>query len=83
MRNDVYVSERNMERMHVVSDQGRWAVFREGSQRAYKICDNKTEAIEIAKVLVRRKSLGDIVVHKKDGSVEIRIKSDIEGSIPR
>ncbi len=54
-------------RIHVISRKGGWAVKKEGSSRASKIYTTKNAAVKGA----RKTSKGhDVVVHKKDGSIE-------------
>jgi hypothetical protein len=54
-------------RIHVISRKGGWAVKKEGSSRATKIYSTKDAAVKGA----RKSSKGhDVVVHKKDGSIE-------------
>lgn len=60
------------DRTHVISKNGRWAVKKEGASRATKVYDEKRSAVTGA---VRSASKGsDVVVHKRDGSVERWIK---------
>jgi hypothetical protein len=54
-------------RIHVISRNDGWAVKKEGSSRASKIYSTKNAAVKGA----RKTSKGhDVVVHKKDGSIE-------------
>ena len=54
-------------RIHVISRKDGWAVKKEGNTRASKIYSTKDAAVKGAK----RSSKGqDVVVHKKDGSIE-------------
>ncbi len=60
-------SSKNNGKVHVISRQTGWAVKREGATRASKIYKTKGEAVKDA----RNSSKGrDVVVHKKDGSIE-------------
>lgn len=52
-------------RIHVMSRGNKWAVIKDVNNRASKICDTKIEAIDEA-----RKLNGDVIVHKKNGTVE-------------
>jgi hypothetical protein len=63
------------ESIHVVSHKSKWAVIVEGSQKAYRICPTKEGAISSAKHLVKNGIKKEIVIHKKDGSVERQVKS--------
>ena len=54
-------------RIHVISRQKGWAVKKEGNTKASKTYVTKDAAVEGA----RKSSKGrDVVVHKKDGSIE-------------
>ena len=53
---------------HVIKKKSSWAVLKHMASRASKIYDSKAEAVKNARKL---KSSGyDIIIHKKDGSVE-------------
>jgi len=52
-------------RVHIISRGDNWAVKKEGTTRASKIYQDKESAITSA-----RKSGLDVVVHKKDGSIQ-------------
>jgi hypothetical protein len=52
-------------RVHVISRGDSWAVKKEGNLKASKIYQDKQAAISDA-----RKSGVDVVVHKKDGSIQ-------------
>jgi hypothetical protein len=54
-------------KVHVISRNGGWAVKREGTARASKIYRTKAAAVSGA----QKSSKGrDVVIHKKDGSIE-------------
>jgi len=55
-------------RAHIISRDKGWAIKKEGLSRASQIRKNKEAAIEGAKKLKRRGF--DIIVHRKDGSIE-------------
>ena len=60
------VSSKN-KRIHVISRNGGWAVKKEGNARASKIYRTKDAAVKGA----AKSSKGhDVIVHKKDGSIE-------------
>ncbi|HKJ69260.1 MAG TPA: DUF2188 domain-containing protein [bacterium] len=61
------------DKIHVISKEGRWAVKKEGRSRAYRVLDTKKEAIKTACSITKRKPKWEIVVHKKDGTVEARL----------
>lgn len=62
-------------RIHVISQESKWAVRVEGSQKAYRVCMTKDGAVKTAKHLVRNGLTNEIVIHKKDGSIERQVKS--------
>lgn len=55
-------------RTHVVKRDSGWAVKKEGSQRATKVYKTKEQAVKGAEK--SRKSGNDVVIHKKDGSIQ-------------
>ena len=56
--------------VHVISHQGRWAVVREGTRRADRIFTSKVDAINRARSFVEAGKATDVIVHKKDGTIE-------------
>ena len=61
-------------RVHIISRDNGWAVKKEGASRASRIYENKETAVENAKKL--RRTGHDVVVHKKDGSIQKWEKSE-------
>ncbi len=57
------------DRVHVLSRDNRWAVKREGSQRAYRIYGKKEDAIREGKSLLASKAARSLIVHNKDGKI--------------
>ena len=58
-------------RVHVIAYKDRWAVKKEGTTRAHRVFDQKSDAIEGAKSLLQNQSSpGAIVVHGKDGAID-------------
>jgi len=55
-------------RIHIISRNDGWAVKKEGSSRASRIYESKVSAIRSAKAL--RQKGNDIVVHKRDGTIQ-------------
>lgn len=55
-------------RVHVISRDKGWAIKKEGLSRASQIHKNKEAAVKGARKLKRRGL--DIIVHRKDGSIE-------------
>lgn len=61
-------------RVHVIVRDDYWAIKKEGSSRASKKYQTKQKAVNAAKKL--SKSGHDVVVHKRDGSVEKIIEAE-------
>lgn len=59
-------------RTHVVKRDSGWAVKKEGAQRATKVYTTKDAAVKGAER--SSKSGSDLVIHKKDGTIEKWIK---------
>lgn len=58
-------------RVHVISRKDGWAVKREGLSKASRIYDSKPAAVTGARNLqIRGKRGHDVVVHKRDGSIQ-------------
>ncbi len=55
-------------RTHVVKRDSGWAVKKEGAQRATKVYTTKEQAVKGAEK--SRKAGSDVVIHKKDGSIQ-------------
>lgn len=59
------------EKIHVVPrGNGDWAVEREGADRASSIHNLKQEAIERGKELAKDAPLGQVIIHKRDGTIQ-------------
>ena len=65
---------RPSKRMHVFSQGKKWAVMREGTSRASKLYIDKETAIRDAEKMAEIRGC-DVVVHKRDGSVQSWKKS--------
>ena len=61
-------SSTSSKRVHVISRSSGWAVKKEGTARAAKVYSKKESAVKGAKRSVSRGT--DIVVHRKDGSIQ-------------
>lgn len=61
-------------RVHVISRDSGWAVKKEGASRASRVYESKEKAVESAKKL--QKSGHDVIVHKRDGSIQRWEKPD-------
>ena len=57
-----------LKRVHIISRKDEWAIKKEGASRVSKIYQEKETAIKQAQKL--RKNRYDVIVHKKDGSIE-------------
>lgn len=52
------------------SSRGGWDVQAEGSKRASAHTDNKTDAVVRGKELAKAADLGQIKIHKQDGTIQ-------------
>ncbi len=59
----------NNNRVHVISGSDGWSVKREGSTRAIVVKDSKESALLAAHQL---KKTSRIVIHEKDGTIQIK-----------
>ena len=57
-----------LKRVHIISRKDEWAIKKEGVSKASKIYREKETAIKQAQKL--RKNGYDVIVHKKDGSIQ-------------
>ncbi|MEW6266135.1 MAG: DUF2188 domain-containing protein [Thermodesulfobacteriota bacterium] len=55
---------------HVVPTKDGWGVKKEGNQRNTANTDTKKEAIDTARGLAKQGSLGQVKVHKQDGTIQ-------------
>lgn len=55
---------------HVVPSDGRWAVKREGAERASRVADSQDEAVSAAEQMARNQAPGRVVVHGASGLIE-------------
>ena len=55
---------------HVVPHEEGWAVKKEGADRATSVHSNKEEALEQGREVARTKEPSQLVVHKKDGTIQ-------------
>ena len=55
-------------RAHVIKRESGWAVKKQGAQKASKVYTTKEAAVKGAQKL--KKEGHDVVIHKKDGSIE-------------
>ncbi len=52
------------------STDGRWKVKEEKASRASSSHDTKAEAVDRAKELAKNQELGQVVIHKKDMTIQ-------------
>ena len=55
-------------RVHIISRKNAWAIKKQGASKASKIYQKKETAIQNAQKL--RETGYDVIVHKKDGSIQ-------------
>jgi len=57
--------------VHVVPrPNGNWAVKNEGADKASRVYANKDKAIDRAKLLAKSAPLGQVKIHKQDGTIQ-------------
>ncbi len=61
-------SKSSSKRAHVISRKDGWAIKKEGASRASKIYQNKDSAVKGSEKL--RQKGHDVIVHKKDGTIQ-------------
>lgn len=54
--------------VHVVPNDGQWAVKTENAERAVKITSTQQEAIERAKEIAKNNQ-SELIIHRKDGTI--------------
>ena len=55
---------------HVTPDGDGWKVKKEGASRASASTGTKKPAIDRAKELAKKAPLGQVIIHKQDGSIQ-------------
>lgn len=55
---------------HVVPHDDGWAVKKEGAKRATSVHGKKDEAVKKARALAKNQKPSQILVHKKDGTIQ-------------
>jgi len=68
--NEFKIAGASGKKAHVMSRNGHWVVFREGSDRVLNEFTSKTYAIRSGKELLRAGRAEVLVLHKADGTVE-------------
>lgn len=60
-------------------DDGKWAVQKDGTQRASRVTDTKQEAVDLARAQAKREG-AELVIKKGDGTIQSK---DSHGNDPR
>ena len=55
---------------HVEHEEGEWKVEAEHARRASGVFETKAEAIDRARELAKAQGLGQVIVHKRDGTIQ-------------
>lgn len=63
------------------STDGRWKVKEEKASRASSSHDTKAEAVDRAKELAKNQELGQVVIHKKDMTIQTEHTSTVRNLI--
>lgn len=61
-----------LEQYHVIRRDSGWSVKRQGSSRAASVHKTQEEAIEAARRLIVANQPAELVVHRPDGTIELR-----------
>lgn len=64
----IYSKRKENKRVHIISRKDGWAIKKEGKTRASKIYNNKKSAVSSTRKLKEKGH--DVIVHKKDGSIQ-------------
>jgi hypothetical protein len=57
--------------IHVVPvNNGEWKVIGQKAERAVKICEDKSDAIALAKEIAKNASLGQVIIHDAKGKIQ-------------
>jgi len=60
--------------VHVIPrDKGRWAVKSKGKQKAVGVFNNKPDAIQKAKTIAKKATVGVIMIHKQNGRLQAEL----------
>ena len=70
---EVAASSPERSNLHIIARGEHWIIKREGAQKAYRIHDSQTEAIDNAKEMIEKGMAEHIIVHEDDGTVAKRI----------
>ena len=79
IKSKIRASGLKKERVHVISQNGGWAVKKEAARRASGVFQDKSDAINRAKSLITKDSSKTIlVIHSRSGKVESYEKDPIQ-----
>lgn len=56
--------------VHIISRKGHWAVKVSDSNQIYKVTNSRNQAVRYAKYLTANSRIENIILHKKDGSID-------------
>jgi hypothetical protein len=62
------MSKSKSNKTHIIKRESGWAIKNENSSRATKVFSTKEKAVKEA--TKKAKSGGDVIVHKKDGTIQ-------------
>lgn len=57
-------------KVHVVPKDEGWAVQKQGAGKATSVHETKSEAVEKAKEVAKKAPTGQVIIHKKDGTIQ-------------
>lgn len=57
-------------KLHVISQNGQWVLFKDGSDRIISRFSDKKSAVSNGKKLLNNHTLSTLVIHRTDGTVE-------------
>jgi hypothetical protein len=61
----------NHVKYHIIpTEDGEWRVKRTGAERADSVHETKDKAVDRARDLAKQLTVGQVIIHKKDGSIE-------------
>jgi hypothetical protein len=55
---------------HVTPSGDDWKVKERGAERAVKILEDKSDALKLAKELAQSTKLGQVIIHRGDGTIQ-------------
>lgn len=69
--NKLEVASKSPERnnLHIIARGELWIIKREGAQKAHRILDTRSQAIQQAKEMMEKGIASSIIIHNEDGTV--------------